>query len=261
MKRLLPGLIAAIVLATTHAFAADLWVPPPMPYKAPPPVPYVYNWSGLYVGGEAGFGWASSTSTIVTNPPAPAEPRGTVENPTNYTGPLGGIYGGYNFQFSNIVVGIDGDYTWSGLTGTSLDTNPANGHITTHNADINWISTATGRLGYANNNWLFFAKGGWAWADYSASDVETTAAGAKVGIGNAASTREGWTVGGGVEMGLTPNLTAKLEYDYVKFQTANINANELNLVTGSFGVFQRTATSYLDMIKVGLDYKFNWAAR
>ena len=38
MKRSLLALIAAIVLATTHAFAADLWAPPPMPYKAPPPV-------------------------------------------------------------------------------------------------------------------------------------------------------------------------------------------------------------------------------
>src|SRR5258708_10791560 len=92
----------------SFASAAD------MPTKAPvysAVVPAV-NWTGLYIGGHFGYGWAfpeiteALTGTTVGNPP---RPRGI----------LGGVQGGYNWQSGSWVYGIDLDFTWSGVQGSS----------------------------------------------------------------------------------------------------------------------------------------------
>jgi outer membrane immunogenic protein len=244
-------LAAFAALWVTAASAAD------MPLKAPlAPVPYTsYNWTGFYLGGEAGGAWATSQSTNITG--ATSFPAGTVQNPINYSGILGGFYGGANYQFSQFVVGIDGDYTWASLLGTGTDISTVNGHINEHTDHINWIGTVTGRVGYAVNNWLLFAKGGWAWAGFAGNSTEYNAAGTTVvDVGSASSTRSGWTVGGGVEYGLAPHVTAKLEYDYVDFGTANFSSTDVTVATGVVNIFQRSATSSLNMVKVGLGYKF-----
>jgi outer membrane immunogenic protein len=75
----------------------------------------------------------------------------------------------------------------------------------------------TGRLGYADN-WLFFAKGGWAWAAFEGSTNTTTPTGATVALLTSEETRDGWTVRGGIEWGVSQHVSVKLEYDYVKFQ-------------------------------------------
>jgi hypothetical protein len=62
-KFLLGTVAAALVGMAAPAFAAD------MPYKAPPPAPYVapiYDWTGFYIGGNGGWGqsrgvWISLT--------------------------------------------------------------------------------------------------------------------------------------------------------------------------------------------------------
>jgi len=67
---------------------------------------------------------------------------------------------------------------------------------------------------------LVFAKGGGPWAGFSATSVTNTPGGAFVARTTSSDTRNGWTGGGG-EWGFAPHWSAKLEYDYVKFATAN----------------------------------------
>jgi outer membrane immunogenic protein len=257
MHRLLLLLAGFAALSVTAASAADIFVPPApiMPLKAPP-VPYTYyNWTGFYLGGEVGGAWATSQTTDITG--GPSFPAGTVDNPISYTGILGGVYGGFNYQFNQIVIGLDGDYAWASIAGTGSDISTVNAHINEHSDNINWIATATGRIGYAMNNWLLFAKGGWAWAGFSGTSTEYTAAGTTVvDLGSASSTRSGWTAGGGVEYGLTHHVTVKLEYDYVDFGTANFSSTDVTVASGAVNVYQRSATSSLNMVKLGLDYKF-----
>jgi outer membrane immunogenic protein len=253
MRKLLILLAAFAAFPVAAASAADM---APMPFKAPPaPVPYTYNWTGIYLGGEAGGAWATSQATDITG--GPSFPAGTVDNPINYSGILGGVYGGANYQFNQIVVGIDGDYAWTSLQGTGSDISTVNAHIDDHADNINSIATVTGRLGYAINNWLLFAKGGWAWAGFSGNSTEYNAAGTtELIVGSASSTRDGWTVGGGVEYGLAPHITAKLEYDYVDFATANFSSTDVTIATGAVNTYQRSATSSLNMVKLGVAYKF-----
>jgi outer membrane immunogenic protein len=196
-----------------------------MPVKAPPPAPapYVaYNWTGFYIGPEIGGGWGSETVTVV-EAAGPSFPVGSTHS-TDYSGFLGGVYGGYNYQINQFLVGIEGDYTWADLTGDSTEVSPFTGDIEHNNVTVDWIATATGRLGYAANNWLFYAKGGWAWAGFNGNSTLSNPAQTETIVQSVSSSnRDGWTVGGGIEWGFSQHMSFKLEYDYVKFNTADFN--------------------------------------
>jgi outer membrane immunogenic protein len=249
MRAVLCGVAVAAAIPVSGAFAAD------MPLKAPPLPPSTYNWTGFYAGGEVGGAWATEQVTDVTG--ATAFPAGSVEAPVNLNGVLGGFYGGANYQINQIVLGIDGDYTWAGILGTGSDVSTVDHHIAEHTDHIDWIATVTGRLGFALNNWLLFAKGGAAWAGWNGNTTQYNAAGTTVlDMASSSSTRNGWTVGGGIEYALAAHVTAKVEYDYVDFSTTNFTASDVSVATGAVTIFQRSATSSLNMVKVGLDYKY-----
>jgi outer membrane immunogenic protein len=135
---------------------------------------------------------------------------------------------------------------------------PITGDTSHHTDRINCVSTVTGRLGYAWDNWLFFAKGGWAWAGFEGSTNTTTPTGASVALLTSEETRDGWTVGGGIEWGVSQHVSVKLEYDYVKFQSANFNVSSTSFVQHAFGIFARRATSNLNMVKGGVAFDFSW---
>jgi outer membrane immunogenic protein len=254
MNKEIIGIIAAIAaLIGTPALAADMALPPP-----PPPEPF-YNWTGFYLGGEGGVGWFSNKITNVTG--GPSFPPGFVHNSDGSEGPFGGGYGGFNYQFNHFVVGIDGDFSGADLKGTAFTTGP-HGNIDRDTDRINWLATATGRVGYAFDNVLLFAKGGWAAASFNGTETNFTAALATAASGTNASTRNGWTVGAGVEYGLTPHWSAKLEYDYLQLGTAAYNTTLTNTGVGggsppgTISVFARSATSSLNLVKAGFAYRF-----
>jgi opacity protein-like surface antigen len=58
-----------------------------------------------------------------------------------------------------------------------------------------------------------------------------------------------------VEWGFAPNWSAKLEYDYVKFDTSNITVTAIT-VAGVGVVSGASATSSLNMVKLGAAYRF-----
>ncbi len=250
MRKLLVATVAAATaLSAMDALAAD------MPLKAPP-LPYVApSWTGFYLGGELGGGWEREQITIVTNNPGAAFPPGTVLNPVPDSGVLGGVYGGFNYQVSNFVFGIDGDYTWAGLRGTAIDVSAVNGDTAHESSSVDWVATVTGRLGYAvNSNWLVFAKSGWAWAHFNATSVTNTPAGALAGTTTSGDTRDGWTVGGGVEWRFLAHWSAKLEYDYINFNTATFSVTDATPAGVSSPL--RSAVTSLSMVKGGLAYRF-----
>jgi outer membrane immunogenic protein len=254
IKKTLIGVSAIAALIGTPALAADMLT------KAPTSVPVTsYNWTGFYVGGQVGEGWDSDQITLTDNSSAPNFPLGYAEK-TNYgRGMLGGGYEGYNYQINRYVIGIDGDYSWASLNGTSTDVGlvAGPGGVTRYHTDnIDWIATATGRLGYAVNNLMFFGKGGWAWAgDRRDTKAFITATGVYNSNATASDTRSGWTSGAGVEWGFAPNWSAKLEYDYVKFDTSNITVTAIT-VAGVGVVSGASATSSLNMVKLGAAYRF-----
>jgi outer membrane immunogenic protein len=154
-------LFAAILLvaAAGAADAADLPEPPPM--EAPGeyvPLPSVYNWGGLYIGINGGWGWGNVRWSVPTTVSLPAL-SGTV----NDNGAIIGGTLGVNYQTGAFVFGLEGDLDYSGInTGTTSTACAVSGNCQTGN---NWLSTVRARAGYAVNNVLFYGTAGGAFAN------------------------------------------------------------------------------------------------
>lgn len=238
-----------------------------MPRKAPVkalPVALTYvNWTGFYVGAHGGAGYDRDRIGFVGS---------TEGTSTRYAGVLGGGQAGYNWQFANKwVVGVEGDASWADLKGgrtcgvaDGLNAAGAPGgfdpFFMTCNTHINWLATATARLGYAWDRTLYYVKGGAAFADETVSvncivgpnnggRQCNNQAGALFNSISTSATRSGWTIGFGSEFALTANWSAKAEYDYIDFGTR----------TGltSDGTTSLTSGTTVQVTKLGLNYRFN----
>jgi outer membrane immunogenic protein len=225
------GLLALIAVAGTTmgtgiASAADIQRPV---YKAPPAgvMPVAYDWTGFYVGGHVGYGWADKSWQ---------DGFGLFGLSHQAKGFLGGGQAGFNYQIGQFVVGVEGDMSWSGMSGST------NALASTFNTDVDWTATLTGRLGMAFDRWLVYGKGGAAWARDRYSTNFYTFPGTEV-----TDTRLGWTVGAGVEYAFAPQWTAKLEYNYMDFGTRSVS-----FAPG----FSTDIDQQVHAVKFGVNYKF-----
>ena len=222
MKQLLLAGVAAIS-AVTAASAADMQA---RPYKAPPPAAMIspaYNWSGFYIGAMGGYGWDDG----------------------NATGGFGGGTVGYNWQFpgSQFVFGIEVDAAGAGIK-DSISADLGGGVIATEEIKINSFGSVTGRAGFALDAMLFYAKGGFAFANRKDS-ISAPALGASV---SDSQTHTGYTIGGGLEYLFTPNWSAKGEYMYTSLGSKQYNF-------GGGDVFDSGSVDF-HTIKVGVNYHF-----
>jgi len=260
MRRLSPALLVGIGVAAcalaTAASAADMPVPAAPAYYPPVYRPVIYDWTGIYVGGDVGGGWLNdvvTTTTATALMPAGAATR------ISAGGVVGGGQVGVNVQFSQVVVGFEATWNASNLTGTQVTPSPLLANASEQSTSAaTWYATATGRVGFALNDFLFYAKGGAAWmrADYTQA---VTVPGGVFTLQTLTDTRTGYTAGAGVEFGMTENLSAKLEYDYLGFGSRTYNFPNLMTPTGVPVVLPVSIKSATQLITVGVNYRFNWA--
>jgi outer membrane immunogenic protein len=234
MTRLLVGSVALVALLAGPALAADVEVPQPS-YQRVIPVP-VYSWTGCYLGAEGGWAWGQSRHDTAAG------------RATEYYALSGALIGGTlgcNYQISQVLLGVEGDYSWTTKRGNGPE-NPGFDAATISETRENWIATVRARLGIVPaQQWLFYVTGGYAVASVRASVLN--------GIFDfsESQTRHGWTVGVGMEWAIAGTWTWKFEYLYVDLQD-----------TGYFavpppGVIARTAVPINDHIaRVGLNYRF-----
>src|SRR6266540_5499496 len=204
MKKLLITAVAiAAALASGSAFAADLGRPI---VKAPvvAPVPY-YNWSGFYIGGHIGGGWADPRYTNLVNTTFFGDLSPGESFRHDASGILGGGQVGFNWQTGNIVFGLEASFSGADINGSHTNTllNPFALPDDRFNTRIRSLFLGTGRVGFAWNNWLLYATGGYAGADVRASVSDT--GGLFNGSGATSKWLSGWTVGAGAEFGFAPN--------------------------------------------------------
>jgi len=214
MKRLLLA-GAAFLSLMTAASAADLAA---RPYTKAPPLSPAYNWSGFYVGAMGGYAFDSDNG-----------------------GGFGGGTIGYNWQFSGsqFVFGIEVD-----AAGASIKESQAaivNGAVSTVEDKMDALGSVTGRVGVAVDAALFYAKGGYAWAN---NKLSASAPGFAVSDSHVHS---GYTIGGGIEYMFAPNWSAKAEYmfTHLEGQTYNLGGLAIDSGTGEFS-----------SVKVGINYHF-----
>jgi outer membrane immunogenic protein len=218
---LVPAIALMGLAATFSARAADLSVAPL--YKAPPQVAApAYNWSGFYVGVNGGGGWATSTWDTAGS--------------FNVSGGVIGGTAGMNWQIGHAVLGLEGDVDWSNLKGSASAPACLAG-CTTNN---DWLATVRGRAGYAFDRFLPYVTGGLA-----VGDIKATAP----GFAGATQTNAGWTAGGGVELALTNNWTAKAEYLHVDL--GNMNCGFSCGVVSNNNVSMKS-----DTVRGGVNFRF-----
>jgi outer membrane immunogenic protein len=238
MKKLFAATFAIAALAVAPALAADLPARPVYKGAAPAVVAAGYNWSGFYVGIHGGVGWGSKDWTETTL--AAPRPEGSFD----VRGWLLGAQIGYNFQTGPVVFGIEAQGSWANITGDRTSAAFAGQTIRT---EVDSLGTVAGRLGYAVGNALLYGKGGLAWAHDKNSVL---------GAATAAwsDTRWGWMLGGGLELGITPNWSIKGEYNYMDFGTRRYTG--LACAGACVGPFSEDITQRLSVVKVGLNYRF-----
>jgi outer membrane immunogenic protein len=249
MKKVFLASVGLVALAVPAA-AADLRTrtPPPAPAPARVVVAPVFTWTGFYIGGHVGWGRLEGDSTVVDA--VAGIPAGTVFG-TSQNGFLGGAQAGFNWQVSQLVFGIEGQISWADLGKDVTVTGGA--PLTTANlsTDVNFVATVAGRLGIAFGNALVYGKGGVAFLDWNS---KLAFSGPVSGNFETGDTATGWMVGGGLEYGFTPNWSAKIEYNFLNFDSVHMPFNAGGVATA--------VDRDLDMhvVKLGINYRFGWPA-
>jgi outer membrane immunogenic protein len=206
------------LLASASAVALSCAVVPAA--HAAPPTP-IYNWSGFYIGLNAGVGAGDTTPNFTQNAFVPPFSLFTVGVPPNANsrGFAGGGQAGYNFQTGDYVYGVETDFTWMNLRGTATMSPFFTGkgdNTASWTSNYNWLYTARLRGGITmGGNWLLYGTGG-----VAVVDVKDTASCVAPGQGCGAailpaipqnlqwsqsSTLVGGVVGGGIETMFSPN--------------------------------------------------------
>jgi len=212
MKR--SGLVILMLAGSVAAACADvLPAPAPVAY-APPPSP-VFNWSGFYIGVMGGYG-LSERATV----------NGIVTTGNHIKGGFAGGTIGFNYQpvGSMFVIGAEADLSLSDARDTFAPWKFSNP----------WFGTLRGRAGFALNRVLLYGTLGFA---LGCGDADVTGS-------TVSRTHVGWTAGGGMEVGLTPNWSARVEYLFVDL------ADRPYAVTGVSNGFESS------LLRFGINYRF-----
>ena len=181
-------------------------------------------WEGFYAGVHAEYLWG--------------EPVVTGSVPTDsedFDGFAGGLTGGYNHVLDQLLLGVEADIALSEADGAAT-------YFTSEgvNADLDWLSTIRGRLGFIHEDFLFFATGGLA---LGGLEADIFGAGLPVSLDKTAL---GYAVGGGVEWALSDRITVKAEYLYVDLAKEEFS---------STAVFDHVGLE-TNLVRLGVNWQF-----
>jgi outer membrane immunogenic protein len=258
MKKLATA-IAAIALIGTPALAADMAVKAPPP---PPPAP-IYNWTGFYLGGHAGYGWDNDSvnfSGLV--PPVfdvGAIPRSLSVHPKGF---IGGGQIGYNWQVSPIwLVGIEGDLSGADIHGSTSYFFPGLGQAapvtTTVDKSLEWFATLRGRLGLVFDRLLVYGTGGAAFGRVKMNFLANAPLASSFETGSVSETKTGWSAGAGAEYALGGNWSVMFQWLY--FDLGEVTASGPQVLSGRPQPFTLTARANTkgNVVWAGLNYQFH----
>lgn len=253
--------VACVLGLSSSAFAADL----PVKARPVPVMAMVFNWTGFYIGGNAGYHWDQDRTTTAANPigwtaagaaAIDAANLGTA-NPHGF---MGGGQIGYNWQLgSNFLFGLEADA--NALFGTSIRSvtgfaviNAAD--VFTSSAQANFLGTFRGRVGVTADRVLFYVTGGLAVGTVKFTDSFGSFGNTAVASVNTTSTHAGWTVGGGIEWAFDNNWSAKAEYLYVDLGSTNsvIPSCTPCAIGSDIAVSHRYTES---IARLGINYRFS----
>lgn len=236
------------LVGASAASAADLAA---QPYaKAPAIVPAaVYSWTGCYIGGNVGGGWAHTRQEYALAPFT-----GTLFSDSRGSDVIGGGQVGCDYQFDRFVIGAQGQFDFGRINSSAI---VPRFPTFTSAAQTKQIFTATARVGYlVVPSVLAYVKGGAAWAQ---TYLAVTGSVPVTFLSESATlNRSGWTIGGGGEWMFSPGWSAFAEYNYMDFGTGIAGYVNGPHTVGTPNVINAKLTTQTAL--VGVNYKFNWGA-
>jgi hemoglobin/transferrin/lactoferrin receptor protein len=194
------------------------------------------DWTGLYLGGHLGYAFSNIKGVTTATDGTSNAVTQTESANINLADLARGGQIGFNYQFDNrVVIGVEGDVSWTKLYGvqesraTESAALAAAGWLqakTTYQQD--WIATLRGRVGYAFDRMFIYGTAGLAFlserevrsqyrSDIGSGSLPFGRSTAEIFKENVTKTRQGWTVGTGLEYALMNNWSLKGEYAYAGF--------------------------------------------
>jgi len=200
---------------------------------------YRFSWTGFYIGGHVGYGWGDSATTNVEVTGFDGGADGFDVQPSGW---MGGLQAGYNWQVDALAFGIEADF---GLLGASDEQRNAAAFAET---DYGGYGTLTARLGFVEDRWLFYIKGGLALANIENRAGALTVGGVIVpeDLTETDELQAGWAIGGGAEYAFQPNWSMKIEYLYMDFGEDT---------SGNFDGDTFRHDNDIHTVKVGVNYR------
>jgi len=227
--------------------AADLG-----PITKAPPAPVAYSWTGCHAGAVAGGAWGSSQH-IEDDTRRPAAFGLPLSNNFDVTGAvLGGTFG-CDYQASGWVIGVENDISWTSVRGSGNLIPPLMPSANVFETKEKWLDTLRLRVGFTWDRWFLYGTGGAAFSDVGINLCSPRA----VACGSSSQTVTGWTAGVGAEYAFWTNWSAKVEYLHVDLGTTFFPA----IAEGSGSYLARDVKLTNEIVRVGVNYKFDWFAR
>jgi outer membrane immunogenic protein len=248
-KFILSAVVAAsTILGIGAASAADL---APRYTKAPPPpvVAAAYDWSGFYIGGEGGGEWNTTNGNFYNAP-------GFFWRTDSKSQGIGGVFGGFQKQWGQFVLGIEGG--WDGL-GNSFSSTIGGGFgapcgfvaITEScQSRIRDIGYVGGKVGYAWDRWMVYGTGGYAQARIETQGVFNATG---VPFSLAAADHGGWYAGAGVDYAVLDYLILGITYKHYEFDSKQHNC----VICFTGPVDFRNVSAKADAVMGRVSFKFN----
>jgi outer membrane immunogenic protein len=224
------------------------------------------EWTGLYFGVNAGYGWAQGSSNIAftggrggeggTTTPlglGPTELSDTrVIGSGNLSGAIAGGQMGFNWQSGMVVFGAEVDAQWSGQQKT-LSASCGDDCVATEATKIKSIVTGRGRIGLAFDWLMPYVTAGGALVN-AQNDLIVTVGGVSGIFKPLTTTTLGWAAGAGFEVALSSNWSARLEYLHIRANDLNSTASIPNVL--GTGIAAESASRRDNIMRVGLNYRF-----
>jgi outer membrane immunogenic protein len=245
------ALAATTFLGAGAASAADMAMKA-APYAAPV---QIFSWTGCYIGVHAGAGVLRANNG-----------EGSSSGGNNGTGGLAGGQVGCNYQQGNWVFGAEGEGYWSGMKSTNANSSSFEGinegrfaATVKNKSDF----TIAARAGIAFDRTLVYGKAGWAWGKFDFDQTSSCCGNVDPSFEsfNSSGTLNGLLLGVGIEHAITNNWTVKLEYNYLKYGSKELNVTRCEGGDGSTTFCAPIGTTSFNadkqIFKIGANYLFN----
>ena len=243
------------MLAAGPVLAADI---PAAPVVKAPIKAAAYNWYGFYIGVHGGYGWGRGSVDLTPNGATFATTGLPTSMASNAKGFIGGVQWGSNWQFNQIVLGTESDFSYTDIKSSQTATAAIGAASLTESASqrLKWFGTTRVRGGVlVMENVLLYATGGLASGSVESSyNFSGTACVGPCPTASASKTLYGWAAGGGIEYGSGP---WQFRVEYLHYDLGHLDytvTSPFNPLV-SFGASAKVAG---DIVRGGVSYRFNW---